>query len=220
MNDILERLRAVDTCAVSDALDRHGLRGVVTGLRSLAADRSFAGRAVTVRLGPPTMGDNLPKRHLGTAAVDASGPGQVIVVDHQGRTDCAGWGGLLARAAASRGIEGVIVDGAARDLAEAAQAGLPVHARISTPVTARTRATEQAWGEPVALDGLEVMPGDLVLADSGGVVVVPVDRAEEIVATAERIAVTEAAMARAIDAGTPVSEVMSKTYEELTDADH
>ncbi|WNF01142.1 RraA family protein [Streptomyces luomodiensis] len=220
MNDILERLRAVDTCAVSDALDRHGVRGVVTGLRSLAADRPFAGRAVTVRLGPPAEGGTLPKRHLGTAAVDASGPGQVIVVDHQGRTDCAGWGGLLSRAAASRGIEGVIVDGAARDLAEAAEVGFPVHARTSTPVTARARAVEHAWGEPVTLDGLEVMPGDLVLADSGGVVVVPADRAEEIIATAERVAATEAAMAQAIDGGTPVSDVMGKTYEELTDADH
>ncbi|QJY49394.1 RraA family protein [Pseudonocardia broussonetiae] len=219
MSDLVARLAAVDACAVSDALDRHGIRGVVTGLHPLAAPRSFAGRAVTVLLGPPDSTGALPRRHLGTAAVDASGPGRVVVVAHQGRTDCAGWGGLLSRAAAARGIEGVLVDGAARDLAEAAAAGLPVHARAATPVTARTRAVEHAWDVPVDVDGVRVAPGDLVLADSGGVVVVPAGRADEVLATAERIAATEAAMARAIEAGTPVSDVMGTTYEELTDAD-
>lgn len=220
MTDLQARLRALDTCAVSDALDRHGIRGVLHGLHSLAAARPFAGRAVTVRLGPPVDGDTLPKQHLGTAAVDASGPGHVIVVAHQGRTDCAGWGGLLSRACAARGIEGVVVDGAARDLAEAVAVGLPVHARAATPVTARTRAVEHAWAEPVELDGITVRPGDLVLADAGGVVVIPAARSAEVLTTAERIAATEAAMAEAIGAGTPVSDVMGKSYEELTDADH
>ncbi|ODU04519.1 MAG: hypothetical protein ABS81_09615 [Pseudonocardia sp. SCN 72-86] len=217
MSDLLARLRAIDTCAVSDALDRHGIRGVISGPHPLAAPRSFAGRAVTVLLGPPAEATAGPKRHLGTAAVDASGPGDVVVVAHQGRTDCAGWGGLLSRAAAARGIAGVVVDGAARDLAEAAEAGLPVHALAGTPVTARTRAAEHSWGVPVDVGGVTVSPGDLVLADAGGVVVVPAARAEQVVATAELIAATEAAMAEAIEAGTPVSDVMGKTYEELTD---
>ena len=135
---------------------------------------------------------------------------------HQGRTDCAGWGGLLSRAAAVRGIEGVVVDGAARDLREAAEAGVAVFARVGTPVTARGRAVELSWGEPVKLAGVPVFPGDLVLADSGGMVVVPAAHAEAVVTAAESIAAAEASMAAAIDAGKPVSEVMSKTYEELT----
>jgi 4-hydroxy-4-methyl-2-oxoglutarate aldolase len=219
MTDHVQRLRALDTCAVSDALDRHGIAGVVAGLHPLAADRPLAGRAVTVLLGPPTPTAGRPTRHLGAGAVDASGPGDVIVIAHQGRTDCAGWGGLLSRAAAARGIDGVVVDGAARDLLEAREAGLPVHARAATPVTARGRA-EHAWGEPVELAGVPVRPGDLVLGDAGGVVIVPAARADEVLATAERIAATEAAMATAIQAGTPVSDVMGKSYEELTDADH
>ena len=216
----VDRLRALDTCAVSDALDRHGIHGVVRGLRPWAAPGTVAGRAVTVLLGPPAEGAATATRHLGTAAVDASGPGQVVVVAHQGRTDCAGWGGLLSRAAAARGIEGVIVHGAARDLAEAADVGLPVYAVTPTPVTARTRAVEQSWDEPVQLDDVTVHPGDLVLADGGGVVVVPAARAEEVLATAERIAATEAAMAQAIEGGARVSDVMGKSYEELTDGHH
>ncbi len=220
VTDVIGRLRALDTCAVSDALDRHGITGVVTGLRPLAAPRTIAGRAVPVLLGPPPAPQGIPARHLGTAAVDASGPDDVIVVAHQGRTDCAGWGGLLSRAAAARGIAGVVVDGAARDLAEAATAGLPVHARAGTPVTARGRAVEHTWGEPVEVGGVPVSPGDLVLADAGGVAIVPAARAAEVLATAERIAATEAAMAEAIGAGTPATDVMGRTYEELTDGDH
>ena len=220
MNDFVKRLRTLDTCAVSDALDRHGLTGVVGGLRPLAAQRPLAGRAVTVQLGPPPAEPTAtPRRHLGTAAVDASGPDDVIVIAHQGRTDCAGWGGLLSRAAATRGIEGVVVDGAVRDVTEASEAGLPVFARASTPVTARGRAVELAWGEPVEVAGIPVAPGDLVLADAGGVVVIAAARAGDVLSTAERIAATEAAMAAAIEAGTPVSEVMGKSYEELTDGD-
>ena len=218
----VERLRALDSCAVSDALDRHGVRGVVTGPRPLAAAGTIAGRAVTVLLGPPgpAGASTGPPRHLGAAAVDASGPGEVIVVAHQGRTDCAGWGGLLSRAAARRGIAGVVVDGAARDLMEARQVGFPVSALVEVPTTARGRAVEHAWGAPVELAGISVAPGDLVLADAGGIVVIPAERADEVLATAERIAATEAAMAAAIDAGTPVSDVMGRSYEELTDVQH
>jgi regulator of RNase E activity RraA len=224
IDDLVSRLRALDSCAVSDALDRHGLPCAVSGLRPLAAQRPTAGRAVTVLLGVPAAAPapspGAPKRHLSTAAVDASGPGDVIVVAHQGRTDCAGWGGLLSRAAVIRGIDGVVVDGVARDLAEAAAVGLPVFASGSTAVTARGRAAEVCWGEPVEFAGVPVAPGDLVLADAGGVVVIPSAHAETVLATAERIAATEAAMAAALDAGRPVSEVMGATYEELTDDRH
>jgi 4-hydroxy-4-methyl-2-oxoglutarate aldolase len=219
----VERLRALDSCAVSDALDRHGVRGVVSGPRPLAAAGTVAGRAVTVLLGPPDPaggGARGPARHLGTAAVDASGPGDVIVVAHQGRTDCAGWGGLLSRAAAVRGIAGVVVDGAARDLTEAREVGLAVYALAEVPTTARGRAVEHVWDQPVELAGIAVAPGDLVLADAGGTVVIPAGIADAVLATAERIAATEAAMAAAIEAGTPVSAVMGTSYEELTDVRH
>jgi 4-hydroxy-4-methyl-2-oxoglutarate aldolase len=220
VSDQVARLRLLDTCAVSDALDRHGIHGVVAGLVSVAADAPLAGRAVTVLLGAPNTGGSTPARHLGAAAVDSACSDDVIVVDHQGRTDCAGWGGLLSRAAARRGVAGVVVDGLARDVGEARDFGLPVHARAATPITARGRAVEHAWGEPVELAGVPVRPGDLVLGDRNGVVVIPAEQAEQVLAAAERIAATEASMAAAIDTGTPVSDVMGKTYEELIDSGH
>lgn len=217
MSSLTDRLRRLDTCAVSDALDRCGIAGAaMSHLKPLAGGGMVAGNAVTVLLGVPSPGTPASGRHLGTAAVVASGPDDVIVVGHQSRTDCAGWGGLLSRAARARGVEGVVVDGAARDLAEAEQVGFPVWALIGTPVTARTRTSELSWNEPVDVAGCRVEPGDLVIADRGGVAFIPVARAEEVISTAEGIAATEAAMAEAIEQGQPVTEVMGKTYEELT----
>jgi len=214
---LIDRLRSLDTCAVSDALDRCGVAGAaMSHLKPLAGDCTVAGIAVTVQLGVPSPGTPASGRHLGTAAVVVSGPDDVIVVAHQGRTDCAGWGGLLSRAAKARQIEGVVIDGAARDLAEAAAVGFPVWAVTGTPVTARTRTAELAWGKPVDVAGCHVEPGDLVIADTGGVVFIPAGRAEEVVTAAEKIAATEAAMAQAINQGQPVTDVMGKSYEELT----
>ena len=224
MNDLVSRLRALDTArcrmpwtstacpAPSAGCGRWPRSG-----RRPAGPSPYCSACPPVPVPVPAPSPGAPKRHLSTAAVDASGPGDVIVVAHQGRTDCAGWGGLLSRAAVIRGIDGVVVDGAARDLAEAEAVGLPVYASGSTSVTARGRAVEVCWGEPVEFAGVPVAPGDLVLADAGGVVIIPSAHAEAVLATAERIAATEAAMAAALDAGRPVSEVMGATYEELTD---
>src|SRR5579864_9410009 len=98
-----ERLAQLDSCAISDALDRLHLSGVVLGLHAVTVQKRVAGRALTVQL-EETDG-RAAMRHLGTAAVDASGPGDVIVVAHGGRLDVSGWGGLLSLGATRRGIE-------------------------------------------------------------------------------------------------------------------
>lgn len=211
---LLRRLAAVDACAVSDALDRLGLPGVALGLTRLSTDRRVAGRVVTVRLVP--AGDVAPGgRHLGTAAVEASGPGQVIVVDHGGRTEVAGWGGVLSLAAVRRGIEAVIVDGACRDVDECRELGLPVYARAAVPITARGRVVEEDWNEPITVGGITVAPDDYVVADGSGVVFVAAGRAAEVVAAAERIAERERLMAEQVNKGVPVSEVMGASYETM-----
>lgn len=207
------RLRALDTCAVSDAMDRLGGGAVIAGLAALTVPARIAGRVVTVDLGPP--GTGTPSRHLGTAAVEASGPDDVIVVAHGGRVDCAGWGGLLSQAAARRGIAGVVVDGASRDIDEARAVGLPVYARCGTPTTARGRAVERSWAVPVEVAGHRVAPGDYVIADASGVVFLPADLAAGIVESATRIAAREAEMAAAVRAGVPVSRVMGGDYETM-----
>lgn len=215
MNDnLIARLAALDTCAVSDAMDRHGLAGVALGIRPFTSTERIAGRVVTVKLGPAS-GSAPAARHLGTAAIEAAAPGDVIVIDHQGREDAAGWGGILATAAKVKGVRGVIVDGACRDVDESRERGFPVFARAAVPLTARGRAVEESFNEPVTIAGIAVRPGDLVLADGSGVVFVPAGRAAEIIATAEMIAAREAEMTHAVLAGQPVSQVMGRAYETM-----
>src|SRR5262245_56651333 len=108
--DAAARLQKLDTGCVSDALDALGVRGVILGLGPVSVPRRIAGAAVTVRLGPAA--GRRPDRHLFTAAIEAAAPGDVIVVEHGGRTDAAGWGGLLSLAAYARGLAGTVVDGA------------------------------------------------------------------------------------------------------------
>ena len=210
---LIERLRKLDTCVVSDALDQLKLPGTVIGIRAVSVPRRIAGRAVTVQL--TKANGQAPRRHLCTAAVDASGPGDVIVVAHEGRVDVAGWGGILSLGATTREIEGVVIDGACRDIDESTELALPIYARATVPVTARGRIVEKSWNEPIKVGGVTVAPGDLVVADGSGVVFVAAGQAQAVIGVAETIARREAAMAEAVREGQPLAEVMNRSYEQL-----
>jgi 4-hydroxy-4-methyl-2-oxoglutarate aldolase len=212
-DDLVARLAKLDTCAVSDALDRLGLSGAVNGLHPMWQCPRTVGRVITVKL--KRAGAERPARHLGTAAVEAATLGDVIVIDHGGRLEAAGWGGILSLAAKVKGVAGVIVDGACRDVDESRDVGLPIFARAGTPVTARGRIVEESFNEPIRIGHVAVSPGDLVIADWSGVVFVSRVRAEEIVKTAEEIAAREAQMAEAVRAGRSVVEVMGAGYERM-----
>lgn len=207
------RLRMLDACAASDAMDAHGLDGVVYGLVELSSTRRIAGRANTVTLGPDD--GRATHRHLGTAAVDAGGPGCVIVIEHHARTDVAGWGGILSLGAHCSGIEGIVIDGACRDIDEARELGLPIYGRAGTPRTARGRIIELAFGEPVTICGITVSPGDYIIADGSGIVVIPLAYAETVIAGAEKIVAREKLMAEQVRAGRPIASVMGSSYEDM-----
>jgi regulator of RNase E activity RraA len=210
---VIERLARLDTGAVSDALDRLGLSGAVSGIRPLTGPHRIAGRVVTVKL-VAALG-RTSKQHLSTAAIEASGPGDVLVIEHRSREDCAGWGGILSRAAKARGIAGTLVEGAVRDVDESREIGYPVFARAAVPVTARGRIVEEGWNLSVDVGGVIVHPGDLVIADGSGVAFLLQSRIEEVLLAAEEIAARERAMAAAVEAGKSVSRVMGGDYEAM-----
>jgi 4-hydroxy-4-methyl-2-oxoglutarate aldolase len=207
----IDRLARLDTCAVSDALDRLGLPGAVSGIRSLTGPHRVAGRVATVKL-VAALG-RAPSRHLATAAIEASGPGDVLVIEHRSREDCAGWGGILSRAAKARGIGGTLVEGAVRDVDESREIGYAVFARAAVPATARGRIVEEGWNLPVDIGGVLVEAADLVIADGSGVAFVKKSRIEEVLLVAEEIAARERAMAAAVESGKSVSRVMGGEYE-------
>ncbi|KQM19848.1 RraA family protein [Novosphingobium sp. Leaf2] len=210
----IANLLRFDSCTISDALDNLGLPGAVHGLppQTLIGKR-VAGRAVTVKLGPPIEG--LPKRHLGAGAVMAAETGDIIVVENRGRTDVSGWGGLLSRGALRKGVSAVVVDGAFRDIDEARELGLPIFARNAVPITARGRIAEHDFNCPVTIAGIAVQPGDWLLADGSGVVFVPAIRLDAVIEVAETILAKEQLMARDIEAGIPIGDVMGADYEDM-----
>jgi len=214
MSDIaVERLRKIDTCAVSDALDALGIKGTVMGISSISVQRRIAGRVQTVKLGKASP--DIPKKHLCSSAVDAALPGDVIVVENKETEIAAGWGGILSTAAAAKGLSGVIVDGPARDADESRDVDFPVFARAATPFTARGRVAEHNWNKKIDIGGVAVDPGDLVLADGSGVVFIPQKHSDDVLDKAEEIQGKEVAMAAAVKAGKPVSDVMGGDYETM-----
>jgi regulator of RNase E activity RraA len=217
MNDFHSRLARLDSCVASDALDKLGLTGVAAGLTRFSTDRKLAGSVLTVKL--ERADGRLAERHLCTAAIEAAGPGNIIVVEHHSRTDCAGWGGILSKAALVRGISGVIVDGLCRDIDESRELGFPVFARGVIPATARGRIIETGFNCPITVASVAVRPGDWVIADGSGVVFLAQEDAEAVVAQAEQLMAREAALVKDIEAGVAVSKVMSRTYEHMTKKD-
>src|ERR1700674_5401978 len=127
MDDFVSRLGRMDTCAVSDALDKLGLKGSVTGLHRYSTEHRIAGRVLTVTLSPAEGRSNT--RHLCTAAIEAASPGDIIVVEQHTGLDAASWGGNLSIGAQVRGVVGVIVDGPVRDVDDSRELDFPVFAR-------------------------------------------------------------------------------------------
>jgi 4-hydroxy-4-methyl-2-oxoglutarate aldolase len=215
-NTLPTRLAALDSCAVSDALDSLGLPPAVVGLPPLSVAERIAGPVLTVKLAAGRAADG-GGRHLGTAAIEAASRGDIIVIEHSSGAECAGWGGVLSAGARVNGVAGVIIDGPARDIDEARALQFPVYGRSAIARTARGRAYEQDFNGPVTIGGVGVAPGDFALADSSGVVFVPRDRLEEVVRRAERIAERERLMIHALRKGERITVVVGRDYEQMLD---
>lgn len=213
-DSFVRRLRRLDCCAVSDALDKLGLTGLVNGLPQRSGAGRIAGRVVTVKLGTgePPPG---PPRHLGCTAIEKSTAENVIVVEQRTGIDCGSWGGLLSLAAKLRGIAGVIAEGPVRDVDEAIAMEFPLFSRGLTARTARSRIVEKGTDVPIAVGDVGVNSGDYVIADRSGVVFIRASDIERVLDAAEQIGAREAAMAQALQAGTPVGAVMSGNYENM-----
>ena len=201
------RFERLDACSISDALDTLGLPGAVLGIRPLwAVRRVVAGRVRTVQAAAAS--DAQPGTHIASPLIAIAEPGDVIVIANDGREDVSCFGGILAVAALERGVAGVVIDGACRDIAESDELGLPMFGRAVVPVSARGRVVQTAMDAPIDVAGVAVCSGDVVVCDRSGVVFVSAADALRVVALAERIALREQAMVAALRDGASVVEVM------------
>jgi regulator of RNase E activity RraA len=167
---------------------------------------------VKLGVGAPSAGVS---RHNGTTAIVSAQPGDIIVVEQRSGVHAASWGGILALGAKLRGIAGVIAEGLVRDIDEARQHDFPVFGRGVTTVTARGRIVELSNNQPIKVGDVDVKAGDYAIADGSGVVFISAENIEGVLATAEDIVAREAAMAKALYEGKPITEVMGANYENM-----
>lgn len=205
-SSILDRLSALDTNTVSDALDFLELKGATYGLQPLWDCPKIVGRASTVKVGPKT--DAAPAAHLLTPVIDAVSTDDLVLIIAGGTEGVSCWGDIIANASKLKGIRGTIIDGMSRDIDGSRDIQYPVYGRGVTMISARNRVVQYDSGTPLEMRGVIVNQDDYVIADRCGTVFVPAERIEEVLDLGERIDNRQSRMVRAVLAGHPVSEVM------------
>ncbi|HEY9446120.1 MAG TPA: RraA family protein [Burkholderiales bacterium] len=202
----LDRLAALDTNTVSDALDFFGLPGATFGLRPLWNCPKIVGRASTVQLGVKT--DAAPTVHLITPVIGRIQSDDRVLVIAGGIEGISCWGDILANAARAKKIRGTVIDGVSRDIDGSEEIGYPVYGRGVTMISARNRIVQLSAGGAVTVAGVVVNEDDFVIADRCGTVFIPAGRIGEIIDLGEKIDRRQAAMLQAVRDGQPVERVM------------
>lgn len=181
----------------------------MTGLQQRSGSQRFVGFAVTARETAGELG-SFERREFGIGPIIAAvKAGEVLVID-LGGAPVSTMGGLAASATKKRGAAAVIIDGGCRDLDEMQATGLWVASRHVTPVTGKTRLRLDGINQPVQAGGVPVRPGDLIVGDPTGIVVVPRDDLERVLAEAEKMLAVDHAMEREIEKGLSFTEAAAK----------
>lgn len=193
------------SCVVADAQERAGV--MRSYLRPLTKETRFVGPALTVRLEPGNQVDCLD-------ALSVAQAGDVIVVDAAGETETSVWGGLMSGLCKMKGVAGAVIDGAMRDTDETRDLGFFIFAKAIVPRSTHTpysgRMEPIEINVPIQCAGVLVRPGDLVLGDEIGVVVVPLENAAQVLEKAREQAEKEEKTRAKIREGKTVEELLAE----------
>jgi regulator of RNase E activity RraA len=200
--ELVKLFASSDTPAVSDALDKLGIRGQASNIMPLTDyEKVYVGPAFTVRYVPASN----PAGSVGDF-IDDVAPGDFIVIDNGGRTDCTVWGDIMTQYAGLRGIAGTAIDGVCRDVNRAISDGYPLFTAGRWMRTGKDRVQIGSINETVALGKVRVNPRDIIVADANGVVVVPRERARQVAEVASKIERSEEAIRKMIASGITLTE--------------
>lgn len=194
---LIAGFKSTYAASVSDAVELvTGRNGAMRHDMSLMNGTNMVGRAVTslVRAAPPDQATPALSTRHSVEMIDEARPGEVGVIVMEGTLDIAAMGNLMATAALERGMAGVVLDGAIRDMWDIRRMGLTVYARSKSPRTAVGHYATVARNVPVECAGVTVRPGDIIVADEDGVVVVPQEHAEAVLKRAQEIDAQESGM--------------------------
>lgn len=202
MDTELEALRQIDTATASDALDRLGIEGGCLGIRQIVLGTRAVGRAATVRYRPV----NRVGRPHNVDFLDEVRAGEIAVLDNGAREYCSVWGDIMTVHAIARGVAGTVIDGVCRDIPKMRTLNYPMFSRGTFMQTGKDRVETDAVNIPVTVGQRQVCPGDIVIADDTGVVIVPAQKAAEVIAIAREIEAAEAAIIELISQGKTLRE--------------
>lgn len=210
LDDLIAGFRNVATASVADAVDKvAGKTGFLPeAFKPRINERKIVGPAVTI-LEAPTE-EFLPPQHA-LDAIDEAEAGSVIVISTNGTTEVALWGGLMAAGAVANKHEAAVLDGGVRDLVEIKRDfDFPVFSRCVSPGTTLGRIKTIAANVEVSMGGVIVHPGDILVGDIDGIVVVPRDHAEAVLEMARDIDAREAEQAKLIIESGSLREGLAK----------
>lgn len=201
----VEELMKMDTASISDAMDKLGISCGLLGIQAVIPGQRIYGEAFTVHYVPCGM----DKGTVGDFIDDVK-PGQVVVIDNGGRTYCTVWGDIMTFTAKTRGIAGTVIDGVCRDVDGIRKLGYPIYTKGKYMVTGKERVQVDAVNIPVAISGVQVRPGDLIIGDESGVVCVPAEKAEEVLKIAKHIEETEQKIIAEVKNGSTLKDARKK----------
>lgn len=199
VESLVEALLACGVASLADAVDElTGRTGFLPRDMKPLGTSKIAGPAATVSMRKYLATDRgeHPPRHLDV--LDEAPPGSVLVIGIEDGLDVAGIGGLMSTTALMRGLAGAVIDGAARDRDDIVRMGFPVFARSISPASFIGRRVACAPQEPVVCGGVTIRPGDYVVGDADGVVVIPLEIADEAARRAAAYEVRERDMLASI----------------------
>lgn len=186
MKELIAELKTMDTASISDACDKLGIPCGLLGIQAVIPGHKMCGEAFTVHYVPCGM-----KKGTVGDFIDDVKPGQVVVIDNAGRTYCTVWGDIMTFTARARGIEGTLIDGVCRDVNGIEELGYAIYTKGKYMVTGKERVEVDQVNVPVAVSGVQVRPGDIILGDDSGALCIPKERAEEVLEIARTIEATE-----------------------------
>ena len=207
----LLRAAKLDATSLSDALDRFGIAGQCLGIKPLDHRFRMIGRAFTILYGPAGS----PPGSVGDY-IDEVPPGSVVVLDNGGRENATVWGDILTWVAHKRGVPGTVIDGACRDTHLSRDLGYPIYSRSYSMRTGKDRVQVEGMNCPVNIGDARVHPGDLLRGDADGVVVIPKEHEDNILAAAEEIDRAEAQIRAFVNEGMTLAEARKRLgYHQL-----
>jgi 4-hydroxy-4-methyl-2-oxoglutarate aldolase len=215
---IVSQFLNVSVSNISDALDRLGIEGQPSGILPVNPTHRIAGPAATLKLVPAGRGGE--STVTGTLrAIMKGGAGAVLVVDASENPQVNSVGGVAGATAKHLGLAGAVTDGVVRDVDEYKIYGLPVYARGIDQKSVRGRSSCAGYGIEVELGGVRVRPGDFIVSDENGTVVVPLEKIAEVLAFAQKVKATEDGVIAAIRAGADPVEIHEKVnYDNMLKA--